>query len=40
VVTAGRAESQRETFCELLGRFNVALSEYHSTVGQGPEDGA
>ena len=38
VVTEGWTETEREIFCELLGRFNVALSGYHSAVGQSPED--
>ncbi|MCW2873328.1 MarR family transcriptional regulator [Actinacidiphila oryziradicis] len=38
VVTEGWTETEREIFCELLGRFNVALSDYHSAVGQSPED--
>jgi DNA-binding MarR family transcriptional regulator len=38
VVTEGWTETEREIFCELLGRFNVALSDYHSAVGQRPED--
>jgi DNA-binding MarR family transcriptional regulator len=38
VVTEGWTETEREIFCELLGRFNVALSDYHSAVGQRSED--
>jgi DNA-binding MarR family transcriptional regulator len=38
VVTEGWTETEREIFCELLGRFNIALSDYHSAVGQRPED--
>jgi DNA-binding MarR family transcriptional regulator len=37
VVTEGWTELERETFCELLGRFNIALSDYHSAVTQ-PEE--
>jgi DNA-binding MarR family transcriptional regulator len=37
VVTDGWSEDERETFCELLGRFNIALSDYHAAVTQ-PEE--
>lgn len=37
VVTEGWTEDERETFCELLGRFNIALSDYHSAVTQPDE---
>ncbi len=32
VVTGEWSEEERETFCALLGRFNAALSDYHSAA--------
>jgi DNA-binding MarR family transcriptional regulator len=40
VITDGWTSEERETFCELLGRFNLALAEYSGSVGQQPEDDA
>ncbi|MCM2421286.1 MarR family transcriptional regulator [Streptomyces sp. RKAG293] len=38
-VTEGWSENEREMFCDLLGRFNLALSEWHATTVQaGPAD--
>ena len=34
LVTQGWSEQEREIFCELLGRFNAALSEYHLSISQ------
>lgn len=34
VVTEGWTPEEREVFCDLLGRFNISLSAYLSTVGQ------
>jgi DNA-binding MarR family transcriptional regulator len=34
LVTSDWSESEREQFCELLGRFNSALSDYHATLNR------
>lgn len=34
VITDGWTEQERETFCDLLGRFNASLSAFLSGVGQ------
>lgn len=36
LVTRDWTQQERETFCDLLGRFNLALSEYHTTLSQRP----
>lgn len=38
LVTGDWSEQERNMFCELLGRFNLALSDYHATVNQRPGD--
>ncbi|MEU1628635.1 MarR family transcriptional regulator [Streptomyces sp. NPDC020096] len=35
VVTDGWTQDEREQFCDLLSRFNIALSDYHAASGVG-----
>ncbi len=35
MITEEWSPAEREAFCELLAKFNAALSEHHATVGQG-----
>ncbi|GGO83045.1 MarR family winged helix-turn-helix transcriptional regulator [Wenjunlia tyrosinilytica] len=34
LVTDGWSEHEREVFCDLLDRFNIALSDYHATINR------
>lgn len=36
LVTQEWSEHEREMFCQLLDRFNVALSDYHATISARP----
>jgi DNA-binding MarR family transcriptional regulator len=38
LVTEGWSEQEREQFCDLLGRFNSALSEFHASINQRPAE--
>lgn len=38
LVTQEWSEHEREIFCELLDRFNLALADFHATVSQRPGD--